>query len=497
MKTLIKKEIRLLLPAWITAMLLATVPGILNIFWISSTFGASVFPFVQLVFAAGVLFLGINSFGEEMSYNTFSALLSQPMNRPRIWLVKIATLAAAFLSVWLTGVLIDSWQIGVLREHYQFSVAFEFLTLSALAAFSGGLWTTLLLRQVTGAFWFTLLTPLAIIFGIWAVFPNWIVSGKSFNTFIVAALILYSVGGFFLAWRLFMRAQDVQWTGGEITLPHRERISKSNAGSRCLGPRHWFSALAWKEFHMHQGTFLIAAIMLVLQATACLIQKIHPPVKNSYLEGFLDVIRVLWLLIPLLIGAGAIAEERRMATLESQLCLPVSRGMQLFIKFCMGLVLSLIFGALIPVLMEARNLIDDWNRFSIAAAAIFCISFYASSLGRTTLHSIGWALLLALVIYNVILFPTSSDPGLVRYANHFVYYPNQQLALDRLKLYLEEATLLLVLGWLTFSNFKHVHQNGKFWIRNFLAVLAVFVCVPFLAKAIYPHVWYLIQPESY
>ncbi|HTV42688.1 MAG TPA: hypothetical protein VMF08_19145 [Candidatus Sulfotelmatobacter sp.] len=195
MKTLIKKEIRLLLPAWITAMLLVIIPGILNIVWTRNfrEFGVSdgIFFFIQLMFAAGVLFLGINSFGEELSCNTFSALLSQPIKRPRIWTIKVATLAAAFISVWLAGILFDSLQLFVLAPaiRYEFSVAFEFLTLSALVAFSGGLWTTLLLRQVTGAFWFTLLTPLAIILVFTTVFPDFISRGESFNALIVAALI--------------------------------------------------------------------------------------------------------------------------------------------------------------------------------------------------------------------------------------------------------------------------------------------------------------------
>ena len=241
MKTLIKKEIRLLLPAWITAMLLAIVPGIFNIAWEFSTSDGSVFIFVQLIFAAGVLFLGINSFGEELSYNTFSALLSQPMKRPRIWLIKVATLAAAFVSVWLTGILLASCQSGVFERHWhpyypsmhphpEFNGAVEFFTLSALVAFSGGLWTTLLLRQTTGAFWFTLLTPVAIILGISTVFQDLLGWSSGIGAIIVAGLVLYSIAGFCLARRLFMRAQDVQWTGGEISLPRRERTSKIRAG---------------------------------------------------------------------------------------------------------------------------------------------------------------------------------------------------------------------------------------------------------------------------
>jgi hypothetical protein len=491
-KTLIQKEIRLLLPAWIIAIVLATVPGIFNIALISTNpteflandNDGSFFFFVQLAFAAGVLFLGINSFGEEMSYNTFSALLSQPMRRRRIWLIKIATLAAAFISVWLSGILFDSWQIGILNQWFRSNesgAAFEFITLSALVTFSGGLWTTLLLRQVTGAFWFTLLTPLAIILGISVVFQDWIVSGKSFNTFVVGALVLYSVGGFFLARRLFMRAQDVQWTGGEISLPRHERVSKIKTETFSGRPRHWVFALAWKEFQLHQGVLLIAAIILALHLTAWVIRMFHPHIQNPDLEFVAESIWLLWLLMPLLIGTAAIAEERRLGTLEPQLWFSVSRGAQLFVKFCVTLVLSLIFGALTPVLIEGTKTLDYWHWIFVVAAAISLISFYASSLSRTTLQAIGWAILVGLVIYIKIL---------VLGPPRVAYNANPELILELLKQYLDAAVLLIVLSWLTFSNFKHVHQDWKFWMRNFLAILAVFCCVPVLINT----VWKLVRP---
>ena len=499
MKTLIKKEIRLLLPAWITAMLLSIVPGISNIAWESSTSDGSLFLFVDLIFAAGVLFLGIHSFGEEISYNTFSALLAQPMRRPRIWLVKVITLAAAFISVWLTGILLALWQSGVLERqrhqypwvhsHPEFGAAVEFLTLSALVAFSGGLWTTLLLRQIAGAFWFTLLTPLAIILGIGAISQS---VGQGTETIVVAALVLYSVAGFVLAWRLFMRAQDVQWTDGEISLPRRQHALKTRSGLFSFCPRLWYSALAWKELQLHQGTFLIAAIFLALHVTAYFIRTFHPPAKNTNLEFIVEIVWFFWFLMPLLIGVTAIAEERRMGTLEPQLCLPVSRWKQCLIKFCIALALSLVFGALVPVLMEGKILLDSWGPISIIATVIFFISFYASSLGRTTLQSIGWAILVGLVIYIKVLLPDSARPQIIR--PRIAYYANPELGLELLNQYLDAAILLVVLGWLSFTNFKHVNQNWKFWVRNFVAVSAVFVCVPFLAKLIYPHVWYLVRP---
>ena len=187
MKTLIKKEIRLLMPAWITAMLLAIVPRIFINLCATPANGDERFMSLpaELIFAFGLMFLGINSFGQELSGNTFSALLSQPIKRPRVWLIKVGTLATAFFLVWLAAIFFGHGQ-------------FQFLTLSALVVFSGGLWTTLLLRQVSAAFWITLLAPLAIV-EIGNAFQDWVVPGKNANTFITAALALYSIAGFGLA----------------------------------------------------------------------------------------------------------------------------------------------------------------------------------------------------------------------------------------------------------------------------------------------------------
>ena len=491
MKTLIKKEIRLLLPAWITAMLLAIVPRLFVVLC-APDYSVPLSFFANLIVAAGLLFLGINSFGQELSCNTFSALLSQPMQRPRIWRIKVATLAIAFISVWITAFLIPLWQFGVYqwdpwlheRPNPNFNGAVEFLTLSALVAFSGGLWTTLLLRQIAGAFWFTLLTPLAIILGISAVLQDWIAGGKSIEIFIVAGLLLYSVAGFVLAWRLFMRAQDVQWAGSEVSLPRGKRTSKISAGSLSFRPGHRFSALAWKEFQLHQGTYLIAAIVLVLHLTAWCIRKFHPPTLNPDLAFAFTGFWVLWLMMPLLIGATAIAEERRMGTLEPQFSFPVARGAQLFVKFCIALVLSLVLGALMPVLIEGTKMLDHWPWIFVVAAAIFFVSFYASSLGRTTLQGIGVAILFALFIYFYEL-----DFSLDFERPRIAFIANQHLGIVLLAHYIGIPILLIAMAWLTISNIKHGNQNWKFWTRNIVTILAVFVCVPLLAREIYFRPW--------
>src|SRR5215472_14329395 len=230
MSPLIKKEIRLLLPAWIGAMILAIVPfwiaGVWNLnysaniaesgFWLEGV--------IPIIFALGILLLGLSPFGQEFSQGTFTILLSQPAGRSRIWWTKISLAATAFLTVWFAAVislqcqflLYDHFHPADIRFNIQpasllvgshsiyaqyqrfpglFNWAATFITLSVLVVFSGGLWTTLLLRQVTNAFWFTLLTPIAIIFGIMSILSDRVASGHGVGFIIVVALTIYSVAG--------------------------------------------------------------------------------------------------------------------------------------------------------------------------------------------------------------------------------------------------------------------------------------------------------------
>jgi hypothetical protein len=100
MKVLIKKEVRLLLPAWIVAVLLAMVQGITRPYD---------FYVVSLLFF-GLTIMALSTIGRESSLNTFSSVLAQPTERIRTWQVKLSVLAAAFLTVFLV------WLVAYLRD---------------------------------------------------------------------------------------------------------------------------------------------------------------------------------------------------------------------------------------------------------------------------------------------------------------------------------------------------------------------------------------------
>ena len=156
MKALVEKEIRLLLPAVAGALALAVLPV-----WLlpRDTWESNMWQTYLCLF--GILMLAHSSIGREIGLKTLSFTLAQPLERSRIWWTKVVVLGAS------VGLVFDAWLVsGSFRAMLRPEMArpLEVLAITGLmaAAFTaGGLWTTVLLRQVAAAFWMTLLVPLA------------------------------------------------------------------------------------------------------------------------------------------------------------------------------------------------------------------------------------------------------------------------------------------------------------------------------------------------
>ena len=95
MNALVKKEIRLLLPSWITALSLAVVP-----MWLVKnldSFGG--WEFFVLLAWLGMIALSLESFGREFSPGIFCLFMSQPEERKNLWRAKVTVLALVTVSV--------------------------------------------------------------------------------------------------------------------------------------------------------------------------------------------------------------------------------------------------------------------------------------------------------------------------------------------------------------------------------------------------------------
>jgi ABC-type transport system involved in multi-copper enzyme maturation permease subunit len=499
MKVLIRKEIRLLLPAWIVAVLLAMVQGITRPydFYIAS-----------LLFF-GLTIMSLSTIGRETSLNTFSSVLAQPAERIRIWQVKLSVLAAAFLTVffvWLVAFCIAfiNSNVDVSDRENSYNL-FITVCLIATATFTGGLWTTLLLRQLAAAFWLTLLVP-AVLSGLSGVF---LVNSES-DSLVIAVLSvvigIYSIAGFFFARRLYFHAQDVGWSGGVITLPEWKLFSARPATSEEVRERKPIFALLKKELLLQQGVLTGAIGVLVLHAGIIGLRAVHHFQKDSAGDELTSIIWMAWLVLPALLGSIAVAEERKIGVVESQFCQPVSRRVQFTIKFLVTLFLGIFLGGVMPMLLEKIGLAIGTQNSMFAteghptgilpiAFLIGCIatatwltlvSFFASSVAKNFLQAIGIALV-TFVLFMLCI------PAI---ANLRTFFTGSVDGPFLLPLIIAIPTIPIALAWLAYRNYAHFREGWPLWRRNLLGLAGAILFIFISSNAIYGRAWEAFMPAE-
>lgn len=516
MNPLIRKEIRQLLPSWSIALLFA-----LSI-WLLPKHGHVVSPLnaalVFLQFAACpaiILMMALDSFGTEFGAGTFSILLAQPISRSRLWWMKSMTLASAIASVTIVW-----WTSYILNRPMDFDPSGKELRqmlmstgLFALAAYCGGLWTVLLLRQVAAAFWFTILVPAALIIGVINPLQN--KYPDQIDGIVITVFCAYGLAGFIFARWLFLRAQDTQWTGGTIELPRSRGLFRFGNVAVIRGRRHSIVALIGKEIQLHQSQFIIAGVLLLLHLGAIVTRKLGGGLKDyPALEFVLSQFWMLWLVLPFLAGCAAVAEERKLGTLEGQLCLPTRRSAQFLVKFAVVICLSLLFGLGMPLLLEGHKILPSlglipnmdnlggkpfaglplWKSNALVLIAhslptlimsaisviTGALAFYASTFTRSTLQALAPAIVA--ISATLLLRSMAFTP------EDFIRYP---LWRGWLIYIVAVPVLIVVLIGLMYWNFKRVLVGFQVWRRNLLTILTALGLTVSITTAVYHRVWEL------
>jgi ABC-type transport system involved in multi-copper enzyme maturation permease subunit len=497
MNALVKKEIRLLLPGFIVAVLLAMVQGITRPYDF----------YVASLLFFGLTIMALTTIGRETSLNTLSSLLAQPAERLRIWQTKLSVLVVAFVIVfvvWLTafGIALHNPNVDASDRENSYNL-FITICLVGTATFTGGLWTTLLLRQIAGAFWLTLLVP-AVLAGVTAGF---LVQNHSNNAIIAVLCVvlgIYSVGGFLFARWLFFRAQDVGWSGGIIALPEWKIFAGSENAVSTRSRKRIF-ALFKKELQLHQVTLMGAAGLLVLHIGIIALRKYHHFAKDSAGEVLTSIFWMLWLVMAPVIGSMAVAEERRLGVMEGQLCLPVSRRVQFAIKGISTLFLGIFLGGVMPMLLEAIGVGLGANNpvlpkadmgvsgvvlfglyLAAFAAWLVLVSFFASTLAKSFLQAVGYAI--GTCFGCTLLIPAFTK-------GHMIFFDSISVGYI-LPLIIAVPTIIVTLIWLAYLNFKNFCDGWTLWRRNILGIAGALVFVVVSSAAVYNRIWNVFEPAE-
>jgi ABC-type transport system involved in multi-copper enzyme maturation permease subunit len=511
MNALVRKEIRLVSPVWLLVLALELVWP-----WLHQDLEAAVnLGPIGLFF--GLILLAVDPWGREFFLGTFSHLLSQPLERRQLWRAKISVLcigAAAIFLVWLASyslrlrlALADPgilWHANPKLIWDELGMAVWSGLLLFFVALSGGLWTALLFRQIAAAFWISFLAPVSLFMAMEYFLPSSWEQNRWVSLAIRAgAAAIYSGWGFWLAHRLFHRAQDAGWTGGVISFSRWRYFESAAAPAVSLRQPRALRALFRKELQLQSITWFCAAAVLGLHASVIVMRMVHGPYvgqpDDSLARLLSEFFWAVWLILPLIIGCTAVAEERRLTVTESQFCQPVSRRVQFLVKFVPTMVSGIILGGVMPALVEgiafrlgAPN--QDFNfqaagfislgAISVFAAVLVFTAAYASTLVTTFLQAMGLSV--------VLVVGGAGFGGMILHARSLL-----GLSLNPpVTMAVAIVTGLILVPWLTFRNYRQLETGARIWRRNAVTLALGAGCIWLASSALYNRAWEVFEPDE-
>jgi len=383
LRTCVTKELKALVAAWALVLSAVIIAGF--------TEGGVLMPVIA---AVGMVGLGAWSIGHEYSHRTLPLLLSQPVGRPTIALTKVISLTPLLVTVSAAAMALSRDASGPIMIGTAFA-----------AALSLAPWLTMLSRSARGGILFTFALGLVWVMvgirtgeaiavhepGRWADplgFAEYFVYGGFAVMFCVAGT---------LGWRRFQSLSALDERSEHLALPdfglgrHRARAMTSRV-------RHPLVALIRKEIGLQMPVLMLSSVYLLAWAGSWLLR---PATRDTLL---MIVTMLHGGLVPLLAGALAGAEERRLGTRAAHLLQPVSARVQWTVKAVVVIGLAVVLAVGLPAALDlfdpavlsergVRRLEIGWSiRYLLPVVGVVGmlvgLALYVSSLARNSLHAL-------------------------------------------------------------------------------------------------------------
>jgi hypothetical protein len=387
-RPLVRKEARALMPVWAASAAVIVVAA--------QTGSPLLFRVGVLAYAFGSVTIGALSIGHEYASGTLAGLLTQPIGRGRLLVVKMAvmsTLVFALMAIALG--LLSPKDAGGLTQRLVLAVGAGSILIAPIM--------TMLARGALPGTVFTI-----GVCGLVAAAADVLANGPSTRITdenAVAARTLFNAGMAVLCaaaavvlWPLFRRLEAIDGRGTAIELPGWARVrSPSSPDALTSRPQHPFGALFAKELRLQQIPFLVTALYVMVASTAAFLQWRNPDADYVPLPALSALYHGL---LALLIGAQASAEERQLGTLEWQVLMPVPMWQQWAVKTFVVVGLALLLGVAVPMVMSLAPVFGHsgtavramWLPMTLAAALLSITGLYVSSLSTSGVRAMAFAI---------------------------------------------------------------------------------------------------------
>ena len=380
-----------------------------------------------MLHCVGCVWMGATVFGAEFEHRTLGPLLAQPVSRRRLFWEKTAILAVLCGAAWLNTM--------ASLDRGQGSADWVIVAAAPALAVSTGPLFSLLGRSTLAGMVFTATAPMLFLLASMMVSVA-IQSGmpvlsapptaeqlKAIEPYNRALAFwgdcqpwlraLYLLAGPWLGWLWF---RTLSWQdGAAVARPPSGTVASRALLTRLvrlLVPGDFATAhLIRKEIRLHAIPWMIAALTTGLWILWMIARSLAPEgdLKDGLNEfspitvigGMLGVVALVTA------GAGSVAEERALGTLDWQVTQPVTGRRQWWIKSLVAVVTGLVTGLLIPATLLAVGFGPErWEKeglvfellptasFATAVGLALALSLYASSIARNTMRAVGLTVLL-------------------------------------------------------------------------------------------------------
>lgn len=416
------KEVRALLPVWLACMLAVG----------AGAFSADprVFMLGLAAYGLGSIALGANSIGHEYTHRTLGLILSQPLDRRRLYLMKTGVLAAMLiaLAAMAWAVLVGDSELvprSIWREP-------GLLFLATLCGLFVAPWLTMICRSTLAGVVFTFVTPVSLLIlgdlvgvakygvGGGARIDSFKLSVLWWGTFAICAIAAV------WSWRMFMRLEAIDGRGPEVHVPRwlpRVAMRAERIDVARRSRRHPVWLLARKELRLQQMTFVVVGLYILGWTAVSLLEYLAPELP-ALPVGPLTML--YFGLLAILIGSLASAEERQFGTLEWQTLLPMPSWQQWAVKVAIALGLAILLGTGLPSALryinnsanDFRDPLQVWPAVTMTVVLLTTCSLYVSSLSTSGVR----ALVLSLpVIIGALMFVQLMNSAVSWAASHMFF----------------------------------------------------------------------------
>lgn len=363
--------------------------------------------FSLLVLLLGLPLLTTMSFGTELQDGTLSLLLSQPLERRKIWFEKLSVTAVAVSSA--AFAYYYGWRQMFVWADMPATLAIRTSVLIIGMIASAPLFTLALRSALTG-----FLANLSFQFVLFLMEEPLVQSAVNSNSDVVPLVVVlgYSAIMLTLGYRQLLRFQPVsRVVSGDLQL-FGSRRRESPSTPRYDSTRTFLNALR-KELRLLKPLWLFTAVMVPVSTVSMLGVPLLLGTKAKTSAFLISILMtgVYAVVGPILAGSLPITAEKELATQAASLTLPISIREQWLLKLAVAGAAGFISAVLLPSLVLSLGLIvlgpvpnitaGHVLFYLLVAWGLTFASFWCASVTDSTMKAILWVLPGSLVLAAV------------------------------------------------------------------------------------------------